>query len=423
VLKLALDRNLITAEEVVEQYNGNIAEVISDEVYNEFKASNNVDDSILEAIARRDLEGIELTEREKEIMQAYASDITDIQNIIEDELARDEEENAPTVESEPEETVPEIVEGEEDENGKPIDPLEGSNLMSKDEEQIQNLLQGLKPGDEVDETKEPFEVTGETESGFNVNSRDGLTVNSEPIETEEEAVNLAEGLNNTRTDIDWATVFLGNLSEDDDAKLKVSKMVRSGKASLTAYNKKNETDIKTLEEYSKIPDGKRNLDDIKEAILTDKPLSQIKAKRKKLEKQESEQIDLFEDTTSGFVGGPALPLQSVQDLFDRLEGVTTTSVSNTQVIENELEELEKRLEISKATTPVNETVKRNVASWEKQIAEKQAELSAARLAAINEASAKVAQAMSQKNTKFVSEEQVSEDTVLDQLRKINSCFK
>jgi hypothetical protein len=64
-----------------------------------------------------------------------------------------------------------------------------------------------------------------------------------------------------------------------------------------------------------------------------------------------------------------------------------------------------------------------VASWEKQIAEKKAELSAARLAAINESSVRVAQAMSQKNTKFVSEEQVSEDTVLDQLRKINSCFK
>jgi len=51
------------------------------------------------------------------------------------------------------------------------------------------------------------------------------------------------------------------------------------------------------------------------------------------------------------------------------------------------------------------------------------ELSAARLTAINESSVRVAQAMSQKNSKFVSEEQVSEDTVLDQLRKINSCFK
>ena len=30
---------------------------------------------------------------------------------------------------------------------------------------------------------------------------------------------------------------------------------------------------------------------------------------------------------------------------------------------------------------------------------------------------------SEKIGKFVSEEEVSEDTVLDQLRKINSCFK
>ena len=459
VLKLALDRNLIKAEEVVDNYTGKIAEVISDEVYNEFKASNNVDDSILEAIARRDLEGIELTEREKEIMQAYASDITDIQNIIEDELARGEEENAPTVESEGEEVIPEIIEQDENDEEKPVDPLEGSNLMTKDEEQIQNLLQGLKPGEEVDETKEPFEVTGEDESGYNVNSRDGLTVNSEPIETEEEAVNLAQGLNNTRTDIDWATVFLGNLSEDDDAKLKVSKMVRSGKASLTAYNKKNETDIKTLEEYSKIPDGKRNLDDIKEAIITDVPLAQVKAKRKKLEKQETEQIDLFEDTTSGFAGGPALPMQSVQDLFDRLEGVSTAPVFDSKAdvtdLENKKAAAKKEsqnkggfVSMQSVGMVVNKDQFGKVKSvdgmlqdanipnavfgitansieeyYDKVDAYYNKAISEAKLAVLDKATATMAQVMSQKNSKFVSEEQVTEDTVLDQLRKINSCFK
>jgi predicted transcriptional regulator len=99
-------------------------------------------------------------------------------------------------------------------------------------------------------------------------------------------------------------------------------MVRRGQISLRAYNKANETTIQTLEEYYKIPQGKRNLDDIKESILTGVPLDKIKQKRKKAARQEQEQLNLFEDTTSGFVGGPALPMQSVQDLFDRLESMS-----------------------------------------------------------------------------------------------------
>jgi hypothetical protein len=413
ILKLALDRELIASEEVAKEYTGKIQEVISDEVYQEFKATENVDDAVLQSIARRDLEGIELTDREKEIMQAFASEITEIQNIIEDELARNEEETAPAVDPLPEE-IPQVLEQEEDVQEKTTDsvsgdPLgDGTNLMSKDEEQIQNLLAGVKQGDEVDNTKEPFEVTGEESIGFNVNSRDGLTVNSEPIEKEEEALELAEELNNTRSDIDWATEFLGNLSEDEEAKLKVSKMVRSGKASLAAYNKKNETETKTLEEYMKIPEGKRNLDDIKEAILTDKPLSQIKAKRKKLEKQEAEQLELFEDTTSGFVGGPALPLQSVQDLFDRLEDATkpTTTIKQ-EVAIGEVVEINGQKYTKEETAIIGEP--RGTAYRGEDGMSYKTEW--------------VESNMSQKNTKFVSEEQVSEESVLDQLRKINSCFK
>ena len=321
VLKLALDRNLITAEEVAEDYTGKIVEVISDEVYNEFQSTGNVDSIVLEAIATRDLEGIEITEREKEIMQEYAAEITDIQNIMEDERLRNEEENAPNVDP-LEEEIPQVLKQEDDVEEKTTDPLEGSNLMTKDEEQLQNLLQGLTPDDAVDMTKDPFIVTGDATIGFNIVSRDGLVVNTEPIETEERALELAANLNATRSDIDWATIFLGNLSEDEDAKVKTSKFVQSSKRSLSAYNKANETTLQTLEEYSKIPEGKRKLEDIKEAVLTNVPLKDVEARRKKAIRQAEEQIDLFENTTSGVVGSPALPLQSVQDLFDRLESAS-----------------------------------------------------------------------------------------------------
>jgi hypothetical protein len=323
IFKLALERNLITEEEIAEEYTGKAVEVITDDVYNNFKNTGEVEEGVLESIARRDMENIELTDREKEIMQEYLAEITDIQDYIEEELERNEEETGPIVDPE-EEEIPQVLEQEDDVEEKTTDPLEGANIDESQLDAAMKLMGLENTKDDADNAKEPFEVTGENETGFNVNSRNGLTVNSEPLETEEEALNLADELNTTRSDIDWATEFLGNLSEDEDAGLKRNKMVQSGKKSLAAYNKANNTEIKTLEAYSKIPDGKRNLDDIKEAIITNVPLAQVKAKRKKLQKQQAEQIDLFDDTTSGFVGGPALPLQSVQDLYDRLEAASTT---------------------------------------------------------------------------------------------------
>ena len=154
-------------------------------------------------------------------------------------------------------------------------------------------------------------------------------------DSEEKANDLANELNNSRTDIDWTRLFLGDLTSFEEPTYKVDQMVRRGQISLRAYNKANETAIQTLEEYYKIPQGKRNLDDIKESVLTGVPLNKIKQKRKKAAREEQEQLDLFEDTTSGFVGGPALPLQSVQDLFDRLENMASTAEVNPKITELE----------------------------------------------------------------------------------------
>ena len=332
LLALAVQKNVITEEEVSEHFSGKAIEVISDEVYNEFLQTQEVEDLVLENIARRNLDDIELTEREQEIMAAKAAEISEIQSIIEDERIRNEEENAPVVESE-EEVIPQVLEQEEDVEEKTTDTVggtvSGAQAAADETNKLFETLYGTgKDGTNKEENEqEPFVVKGTEEEGFDVVSRNGITLNNKKIKSEKEAIELANKLNATRIDIDWSTKFLGDLSKDDEAQYKIDRMVNSGKKSLRAYNqdtvnKANETEITTLEEYYKIPEGKRNLNDIKESILTGVLLSKIKQNRKKAAKEEAEQLDLFDDTTSGFVGGPALPMQSVQDLYDRLEAAS-----------------------------------------------------------------------------------------------------
>ena len=331
VLNLAMERNLITNDDVVEHFNNTPIEVISDTVYESFKQNQEVDDITLQSIARRDLEGIDLTPREVEIMTAKTAEISEIQSIIEDERLRTEEENAPVQEPVDEE-IPQVFEQPEgtlDETKDPLDNFDNTTIDAADAaaraqiELLEKLNGTGKDGtNKAENEQEPFVVEGDPEEGYDVVSRNGITLTDEKIESEEKANDLANELNNARTDIDWTRLHLGDLTAFEDPTYKVDQMVRRGQISLRAYNKANETAIQTLEEYYKIPQGKRNLDDIKESILTGVPLDKIKQKRKKAERQEQEQLNLFEDTTSGFVGGPALPMQSVQDLFDRLENMS-----------------------------------------------------------------------------------------------------
>jgi len=355
LLSLAVEKNVITEEEAVEHYSGKAVEVISDEIYNAFKQTQEVEDIVLENIARRDLDDIELSPREQEIMQAKVAEISEIQSIIEDERVRSEEENAPITESE-EEVVPQVLEQADDVEEKTTDTVGGtiSNAESAADEtdKLFETLYGTgKDGTNKEENEqEPFVVKGTEEEGFEVVSRNGIPLSNEKIQSENEAVDLANNLNATRSNIDWSTEFLGDLSKDEEAQYKLDRMVRGGQTSLRAYNKANETEITTLEDYYKLPEGKRNLNDIKESILTNVPLSKIKQKRKKVAKEEAEQSDLFENTTSSFVGGPALPMQSIQDLFDRLESTdnvveepttTTSDLSLRQKVELRIQTLRK----------------------------------------------------------------------------------
>ena len=314
VLDLALSKGLIDPAEALKNANG--YDQISDEIWNNFIANQEVEEGVLENIASRDYQGIALSEREKSILEARASEIADIQDRLEKEEA---EANPVAIEPE-EEPIPQELEQATDTEETTPDNVGGT--VSNAEAGEEALLASIAQMNGGTTTDDDFEVKGSEDEGFDVTSKDGINVNSEKIESEDEAFDLADNLNNGRNNIDWARQFLGDLSKDEDETLKVDRMVNSGKRSLTAYNKKNGTDIKTLEDYYKIIDGKMTLDMIKESILTNTPLAKIKAQRKKQARTDAKEEDLFDSTSSPFVGGPALPLQSIQDLFDRLESMS-----------------------------------------------------------------------------------------------------
>jgi hypothetical protein len=430
LLSLAVEKNVVTQEEVVEHYSGKVKEVISDEVYNEFVKTQEVEDLVLENIARRDLDDIELSPREQEIMQAKVAEISEIQAIIEDERTRNEEENAPITESE-EEVVPQVLEQEDDVEEETTDIVaRPENVPQSTIDETNGIFESLygtgKDGTNKEENEqEPFVVKGEEEEGFDVVSRNGITLNDDKIQSENEAVDLANTLNATRLNIDWSTEFLGDLSKDEEAQYKLDRMVRGGQTSLRAYNKANETEITTLEDYYKLPEGKRNLNDIKESILTGVTLSKIKQQRKKIAKQEAEQLDLFDDTTSSFVGGPALPMQSVQDLFNRLE--SASNEEGVTDVENDVEARRKyTIEELGVTTGEDGKIGGLYISNEKNDdgTVRTVRVTGPSVEAVTDRlNAKYNAENSEKIGKFVNEEVVSEETILDQLRKINSCFK
>ena len=288
VLDLALSKGLIDPAEALKNANG--YDQISDEIWNNFIANQEVEEGVLENIASRDYQGIALSEREKSILEARASEIADIQDRLEKEEA---EANPVAIEPE-EEPIPQELEQATDTEETTPDNVGGT--VSNAEAGEEALLASIAQMNGGTTTDDDFEVKGSEDEGFDVTSKDGINVNSEKIESEDEAFDLADNLNNGRSNIDWARQFLGDLSKDEDETLKVDRMVNSGKKSLTAYNKKNGTDIKTLEDYYKIIDGKMTLDMIKESILTNTPLAKIKAQRKKQARADAKEEDLFDST-------------------------------------------------------------------------------------------------------------------------------
>jgi hypothetical protein len=349
ILDLALERNLITGEDI-EKHKSTL-EPISDEVYNRFIQSQDVDPSILDIIAQKDFEGLTLSPREQAILEAKSAEIQELQAQME-QLEENQINNNVVTDTQQVTKADVATQNEQpdDTNQKTGDDLPPPT-SSDDDFLLQNMGPSLENTDDKGNTKDasdPFEVKGGTDTGFNVESKDGINVNETTIKSEEEANQLALDLNNSRKDLDWATKFIGPIPDGDESVTDViSRMIARGNKSLQAYNKNRENKIETLQEYYTYPEGKEALDAIRESILTNTPLAEVKAKRKKAKKEAGKQIDLFESTSTPSKTGSAVTMDSLQKLdteIKRMLGLSGTPVTTTTTgAKAEIEKLEKEL--------------------------------------------------------------------------------
>lgn len=252
---------------------------------------------------------------------------------------------------------------------KPIEPtpiVEPVSDKQTDEEggnipdQTAELLAMMAANEEREKT---FVVETNDAITFDVKDKANNIVTN--VATEEKAVEIADSMNNTRKDVDFTFNFISDMIKTEDQQqnlpMFVTQMNTRGKAAISKYNKENEKSIKTLEEFYEVPVGRKKLIEIRESVVTGKRIKS--APRKK--------ITITDDTKNQ-------PL-----LFD-----TTTTESPISSKQDVLKLLNDELSAFKDFTKKEDTT-----------------------------------VISEKNTKFVVEETVTESSMLAQLKDVAGCFK
>jgi hypothetical protein len=289
-------------------------------------------------------------------------------------------ENAPINAGDQEEVIPqeetgisqvvepgsEPIEGEEE----TFTPVEQPEQIAPQETIVEpNLTELALQGDETDiingllgniSQEEPFAVSGTPEQGFDVVDRNNNPVTNDKIESQEEAQKLSESLNATRTNQEFATELLMPLLNGDmtNFEQKVVNLTERALKSMDRYNARTESAIETLEEYNKVPEGKKAIKRLAKSIATGTPMEVAAEKPVIIEPTSATQMNLF-DTTVSPATSASLTLESLQSLHGQIQ------------------------------TAIN-------ASGMQQISEK--------------------------SSKFVEGDIVTEDSILDELRNITSCF-
>jgi hypothetical protein len=313
---MAFDRGLISVDDLA--FGSTNSDIITDEVIREFENTGKVPDNIMRNIALKDIQGFALSDREQQILDAKRDEITEIQNQESPEnnpnppVEEDEEETNVPTENETIE-VPPTTEGTQE-------PVKGDGAT--DGSALLEQMFGVNPT-----------VTGTEEDGFNVAAGNGTLLNNQPVDTQEEAEKQIENLNTAYTDNDWAAKFL----QSDDLHV-ITAFMTMAKASMRGAK----TTATTLEDYYKTPNGKKSLNEAKNAAKEGfTTLSAYRNRDTSSEKQEpviatGTQVELF-DTTSSIVDGPAVTMASIQslheDLLEMMESKKDTS---------EIDDLEKR---------------------------------------------------------------------------------
>jgi hypothetical protein len=213
-------------------------------------------------------------------------------------------------------------------------------------------------GIEPVENEEPFVVEGTTESGFDVVDKSNTPVTNEKFETEDKAQELSDSLNATRLNLEFAKQFISPMLEDLSDNGKIVEMHDRAMKSMKRFNSMNKTNFETLEEYYKTPKGKELLNAIRDSVISGQPVKYGKPKAIVVTTNDENQPTLFDTTTSPATSA-SLTLESLQALHSKIQG----SISTPEV-----------------------------------------------------------QQISEKNSKFVEGGIVTEESILDELRKITDCF-
>jgi hypothetical protein len=294
IFDIAFEKGLLSADEL--SFGSEETGAISEEVYAEFQATNNIPEELKKTLAIKASSGLPLSDREQEIYDALKDEISAIPVNEDEEEVNDTEEDEES-NHEAEET-PEVAATTTTTESTTVDPAEVSDDTAL-------AFFGLGTESTVESTEE----------GFNALAPNGTQINDEPLDTTEEAETLAEAFDKGKANMTWSTnFFIGTDGENDLDKIK--NFIRRANTSLASFNKSSETPVETLEQYFKTPEGRRKLLTIRQAVLTGKSV-------KELEKEAGPtvaigtQVDLFE-TTSSIVDGPAVTLGSMQLLHEDL---------------------------------------------------------------------------------------------------------
>lgn len=325
---------------------------ISQEDYDEIVATEKLDSTTKFLIADKLSRGVTLSELETKVYQMFKEDIDrEVTPATTDTTADTESSTAysnPIVLNIPEDDAEVSFVGPD---GETITAEEAQQLSETAEQQVEtpandgasnadnDYLLGLMgeqpaaatvpvvqdPDPAREEQDTPFAPVGNEATGFDVVDQNNNAVNPEKFTSEEQAVEMAESLNQTRSDLDFIKELLGADVDPLDVEVQTNMLTRA-QNSMKAYNKRNKTSFTSLEEYYRTPDGKFLIDANKESLLTGKPVNYKKKKVAVAVTAAVQQVTLFETPSSG--RATSLTLQSLETLHAKVVEFRNLALQN-----------------------------------------------------------------------------------------------
>jgi len=345
----ALKLNLVTPEELSNLTQ--TKEAVSDEDWKNFNDNQKANDSLKNSIANKNAKKEKLSNREGTIYKAHRQEIDELekelgsQGNIEGEYSvayQDgygwyiEKGGNPITDTTSDDVLAFSTKEEAESYIKTLEEEASEQPPSKEpeeyfpgEENMDDIESMLEEGDNAETTdnlasdKEgQYQIYGDDESGYEVRDSNQSVV-IENLPTLNDAEVIVEGLVNDKQNVEFGIQFLsdsekglGDFSED------LQLFVSRGKRLLEIHNKGSKTPIATLEEYSKIPKGMRELEAAKKSAIlgtTYEDVLEVEKQERNEAIKEGTQLLLFETTTTAT--GSALTMESIQDLDTRLSSI------------------------------------------------------------------------------------------------------